>query len=92
MKSQFKAGVEISQLTLPIVDSNLAAFGGPVEDSISVGVNDVVSVSWSHDIDVLKAEQINEEIKGLPAAQQATIINRLIPEGLQGGKRISLAR
>jgi hypothetical protein len=92
MKQQLKPGVDIDHITLPVIDSHLHSVGGPVEDSISVGVNDVVSVSWSKDIEPPDRQGINERISKLGAREQAEAIKALVPKGLEAGRRVKLVR
>jgi hypothetical protein len=91
MKQQLKPNVEITEIRMPIISSALARQGGAVEDSISVSVNDVVSVGWSADIGSAMKNKINEQIKAQPAAEAAAI-KAAMPKGLEGGKRVLLAR
>jgi hypothetical protein len=91
MKQQLKPNVEITEIRMPIISSGLARQGGAVEDSISVSVNDVVSVGWSADIGSAMKNKINEQIKAQPGAEAAAI-KVAMPKGLEGGKRVLLAR
>jgi hypothetical protein len=92
MKDQLIAGKEIKEIVLPLTEAPKLDFASPVSDSIGVGVNDYVSVSWSKDIDKVMRDRINEKIKGTSKLQAARVVKQVMPKGLEAGKRIKLSR
>ena len=92
MKDQLIVGKEITSIELPILESRRESMISPVEDSIDVSVNDVVSVGWSKDLDKTLQVRINEELVGLSKFQAAKVLKQAYPKGLEGGKRINLRK
>ncbi|MDD4144500.1 MAG: hypothetical protein PHN68_07685 [Prolixibacteraceae bacterium] len=92
MKDQLKAGRDIKEIVLPLTEAPKLDFASPVSDSVGVGVNDYVSVSWSKDIDSIMRDKINTKIRGASKLQAARVIKQVMPKGLETGKRLKLSR
>jgi hypothetical protein len=92
MKDQLVAGKEIDEIRLQLTDAAKIDILSPVADSIGVGVNDFVSVSWSKDLDNKFRDRINAELRDANKLKAASLIKQIMPKGLENGKRLNLSR
>lgn len=92
MKDQLVAGQEINEIKLRLTDAAKVDFFSPIADSVGVGVNDYVSVSWSKDTSRIERESLNTQLKGLSKIRARQIIKQMMPKGLENGKRINIVR
>ena len=92
MKDQLIAGKDVNEIKLQLTDAAKLDPLSPVADSVGVGVNDYVSVSWSKDIDDRLKNKINENIRGVSKLQASRLIKQVMPKGLETGKRLNLSR
>jgi len=92
MKDQLIVGKDITNITLPVIESVRESLISPVADSVDVSGNSVVSVGWSKDIDKGLQTRINERIKGISKAEAVKVLKTTFPKGIEGGKRINLKK
>jgi len=92
MKDQLIAGRDINEITLKLTDAAKIDIISPVADSVGVGVNDYVSVSWSKDTSRIERDRFNTQLKGLSKTRARQLIKQIMPKGLENGKRINIVR
>lgn len=92
MKDQLVAGKDINEITLKLTDAAKVDLLSPIADSVGVGVNDYVSVSWSKDIKKPDRDRINAQLGGATRLDAAKLVKQIMPKGLEGGKRLNLSR
>lgn len=92
MKDQLVAGKDINEIRLQLTDAAQLDILSPVADSVGVGVNDYVSVSWSKDLDNRFRDKINSQLKVATKVQAANLLKQIMPKGLENGKRLNLSR
>jgi hypothetical protein len=91
MKDQLIAGRDINEIKLKLTDAAKIDVISPVADSVGVGVNDYVSVSWSKDTSSIK-DRLNTQLKGMTKRQANVFIKKVMPKGLENGKRINIVK
>jgi hypothetical protein len=69
MKDQLIAGRDINEIKLKLTDAAKIDIISPIADSVGVGVNDYVSVSWSKDTSSIK-DRLNTQLKGMSRDKQ----------------------
>jgi len=92
MKDQLVAGKDIKEIKLQLTDAARLDPVSPVADSVGVGVNDYVSVSWSKDTNKMIRDKINTQLSRASKLQAARLIKQVMPKGLETGKRLNLSR
>jgi hypothetical protein len=91
MKDQLIAGREINEIKLKLTDAAKIDIISPVANSVGVGVNDYVSVSWSKDTSSIK-DRLNTQLKSMSKIQAIRFVKQVMPKGLENGKRINIVR
>lgn len=91
MKDQLIAGRDIDEIKLKLTDAARIDIISPIADSVGVGVNDYVSVSWSKDTSSIR-DRLNTKLRGMSKIQARQFIKEVMPKGLENGKRINIVR
>jgi hypothetical protein len=91
MKDQLIVGRDINEIKLKLTDAAKIDLISPVADSVGVGVNDYVSVSWSKDTSSIK-NRLNTQLKDMSKIKATQFIKQVMPKGLENGKRINIVK